>query len=97
MPEGAPLPEFFNRIVLPIGISFYTFQSLSYTIGIDWNGVFEQTRTLFGTGSNVHFVEFTDLLEQNRFYRYSHVDREGLRLIAERLAEEISAVKNDSL
>ena len=28
------LPEFFNKIVLPIGISFYTFQSMSYTIDI---------------------------------------------------------------
>ena len=28
------LPEFFNKIILPIGISFYTFQSMSYTIDI---------------------------------------------------------------
>ena len=28
------LPDFFNKIVLPIGISFYTFQSMSYTIDI---------------------------------------------------------------
>ena len=29
-----PLPNFFREIILPIGISFYTFQSMSYTIDI---------------------------------------------------------------
>jgi D-alanyl-lipoteichoic acid acyltransferase DltB (MBOAT superfamily) len=31
---GAPLPDFAFDVVLPVGISFYTFQTLSYTIDV---------------------------------------------------------------
>jgi alginate O-acetyltransferase complex protein AlgI len=34
MPEDVGYPDFFNHIILPMGISFYTFQSLSYTIDV---------------------------------------------------------------
>jgi len=34
VPEGVPYPDFLARIVLPVGISFYTFQSLGYTIDV---------------------------------------------------------------
>ena len=33
-PIAAEYPSFFENIVLPIGISFYTFQSMSYTIDV---------------------------------------------------------------
>ena len=29
-----PMPDFLHRIVLPVGISFYTFQSMSYTLDL---------------------------------------------------------------
>lgn len=32
--EGVAAPEFLGRIVLPVGISFYTFQSMSYSIDL---------------------------------------------------------------
>ena len=34
MPQTAEYPTFLQSIVLPLGISFYTFQSMSYTIDI---------------------------------------------------------------
>ena len=42
---GVELPAFTLEIVLPVGISFYTFQTLSYSIDI-YRGQLKPTRSL---------------------------------------------------
>lgn len=49
------IPEF--CLVLPVGISFYTFQSLSYTIDV-------YRRTLRPTGSFIHYMAYLMLFPQ---------------------------------
>lgn len=50
----AGYPQFLRELVLPVGISFYTFQSLSYTIDV-YRGVREPTRNLLDFALYVAF------------------------------------------
>lgn len=43
---GWTVPDFISGIILPVGISFYTFQTLSYTIDI-YRGKLKPTRNIF--------------------------------------------------
>ncbi len=52
-----PRPDFVDRIVLPVGISFYTFQSMSYTIDI-------YRRRLAPTPSLLHFFAYLAMFPQ---------------------------------
>jgi D-alanyl-lipoteichoic acid acyltransferase DltB (MBOAT superfamily) len=51
---GVELPDFVIRVVLPVGISFYTFQTLSYTIDL-YRGKLEPTRNLLDFALYVAF------------------------------------------
>ncbi len=51
---GLPAPDYFLRIALPIGISFYTFQTMSYTIDI-YRGKMRPTRDFLNFALFVSF------------------------------------------
>jgi len=51
---GVELPDFAVDVVLPVGISFYTFQTLSYTIDL-YRGKLEPTRNLLDFALYVAF------------------------------------------
>ena len=51
---GVELPDFAVAVVLPVGISFYTFQTLSYTIDL-YRGKLEPTRNLLDFALYVAF------------------------------------------
>ncbi len=62
----------FLRLALPVGISFYTFQSLSYTIDVYWGHVESQKNPIsFGT-----YVALFPQLIAGPIVRYIDVDRE---------------------
>src|SRR3954454_1140024 len=54
---GVPEDRFFTRVILPIGISFHTFQSMSYTIDA-YNGVIQTERSF------VRFLTFVSFFPQ---------------------------------
>jgi len=54
---SAPVSDMASSIILPIGISFYTFQSLSYTIDV-WRGRIRAVRDPF------HFFAFLSMFPQ---------------------------------
>lgn len=66
---GLHLPEFALRIVLPVGISFYTFQTLSYTIDV-WRGRLAPRRSLLDFAT---FVSFFPQLVAGPIERASHL------------------------
>lgn len=79
------------KVILPVGISFYTFQTLSYTIDI-YKGKLKPTKNLIAFGAYVAFFpqlvagpieRATNLLPQvlkTRVFNYTQA-RNGLRLI----------------
>ncbi len=54
---GVPEDHFFTKVILPIGISFHTFQSMSYTIDA-YNGVIQTERSF------VRFLTFVSFFPQ---------------------------------
>jgi alginate O-acetyltransferase complex protein AlgI len=81
---GDPFPAL--DIVLPIGISFYTFNSMSYTIDIFRRQV-EPAKNI------VHYAAFVSLfphLIAGPIVRYSTIDRQ-LRSLAPRLSAQLAA------
>ena len=54
---GVPEDQFFTKVILPIGISFHTFQSMSYTIDAYW-GVIKTERSF------VRFLTFVSFFPQ---------------------------------
>src|SRR5215472_7786402 len=54
---GVPEDRFFTQVILPIGISFHTFQSMSYTIDA-YNGVIQTERSF------VRFLTFVSFFPQ---------------------------------
>ena len=81
---GAPFPEL--GIVLPIGISFYTFNSMSYTIDIFRREV-QPARSL------LHYAAFVSMfphLIAGPIVRYSTIDGQ-LRKLTPRLTWELAA------
>src|SRR3954447_24839988 len=54
---GVPADRFFGKVILPIGISFHTFQSMSYTIDA-YNGVIPTERSF------VRFLTFVSFFPQ---------------------------------
>ncbi len=66
------LPDFFSKIVLPIGISFYTFQMMSYVIDV-WRGDARVQKNIISFGCYVSLfpqliagpiVQYKDVAEQ---------------------------------
>jgi alginate O-acetyltransferase complex protein AlgI len=81
---GDPFPAL--NVVLPIGISFYTFNSMSYTIDIFRRQV-EPAKNI------VHYAAFVALfphLIAGPIVRYSTIDRQ-LRSLAPRLSAQLAA------
>jgi alginate O-acetyltransferase complex protein AlgI len=81
---GTPFPEL--HIVLPIGISFYTFNSMSYTIDIFRRQV-QPARSL------LHYAAFVSMfphLIAGPIVRYSTIDAQ-LRRLTPRLSWELAA------
>ncbi len=85
----ARVPEF--TLILPVGISFYTFQSMSYTIDV-WRGKLEPTKNILHFFSYLAFfpqlvagpiIRATDLLPQlKEVPRTSEEDRwEGVKFM----------------
>lgn len=68
---GLPLPsdDFYKSFILPAGISFYTFQSLSYTIDV-YRGVTLPTRSLIGF---FNYVAYLPQLIAGPIERYSEL------------------------
>ena len=54
LPGGAALPDWVTHIVLPVGISFYTFQSMSYSIDV-YRGARAPARSLLDLSLYVAF------------------------------------------
>ena len=88
---GAQFNAHSLRIILPVGISFYTFQTLSYTIDV-YNKKLEPTHDFFAFAAFVSFFpqlvagpieRATNLLPQFHKKREFHYDRavDGLRQI----------------
>lgn len=64
-----PDPEFFKTYILPAGISFYTFQSMSYTIDV-YRGLIKPERNII---SFCNYVAYLPQLIAGPIERFSHL------------------------
>jgi len=64
-----PVPSFIKNILLPLGISFYTFQALSYTLDVYFGNV-KTTKLLLDFAL---YVSFFPQLIAGPIVRYSHI------------------------
>jgi len=64
-----PVPAFIKNILLPLGISFYTFQALSYTLDVYFGNV-KTTRSLMDFSL---YVSFFPQLIAGPIVRYAHI------------------------
>jgi len=99
VPSGVAFPEFLSTIVLPIGISFYTFQSLSYSIDV-YRGEQEPTHELLDfaiyvaffpqliAGPIIRSADFLPQLLENRSASAEEVLR-GIDQVARGLAKKV--------
>ena len=65
---SAQPPAFLKNVILPLGISFYTFQALSYSIDV-YLGNVDRTKSLFNFAL---YVSFFPQLIAGPIVRYSH-------------------------
>ncbi len=69
-------PDHFAAIILPLGISFYTFQSMSYTIDV-YRGRVQATRNYINFAA---YVTMFPQLVAGPIVRYSHIEKQIGRL-----------------
>lgn len=82
-----PHPDFFKSYILPAGISFYTFQSMSYTIDVYRRKV-EPERSLLGF---CNYVAYLPQLIAGPIERYGHLYPQLRELIHGRVVYQWSA------
>ncbi|MFT5113825.1 MAG: alginate O-acetyltransferase complex protein AlgI [Parasphingorhabdus sp.] len=75
-----PSPEFFMGFILPAGISFYTFQSMAYTIDT-WRGEIEPERNLLGF---CNYVAYLPQLIAGPIERFAHLGPQLHRFVWEK-------------
>jgi len=83
----APRADWFAGYLLPAGISFYTFQSLAYTIDV-YRGKIEPTRDLVGFAG---YVAYLPQLIAGPIERYAHLGPQLQSLVERRLRPHWSA------
>jgi alginate O-acetyltransferase complex protein AlgI len=74
---GTFAPEFFKSFVLPAGISFYTFQSMSYTIDV-YRGFIKPERSIIGYAN---YVAYLPQLIAGPIERFGHLHSQLQKMV----------------